>query len=98
MRKLSDEEEIVFLVDRVIATAERLGLDHSVRILKMARLDIVAQLNGITTRELQAFAAALSKQMEVDPAGVRPLRERYAKARARSKLRRTRPTRATRTP
>jgi hypothetical protein len=82
MDKLSDEVEIVLLADHLIAAAKRLGLDHAVRILKMARLDIVANLNGITTQELEAFASALSDRVEGHAAARRPVRARYWKARS----------------
>jgi hypothetical protein len=70
MPKRSDEVDIVAVTDQLIAMAERLGFNHAVRILKMAQLDIVAQLNGITTKELEAFASALSDRSQALPSEV----------------------------
>ena len=67
MKKLSDEVDIVAVIDQLIAMAERLGFNHAVHILKMAQLDIVAQLNGITTEELEVFASALSDRSQALP-------------------------------
>jgi hypothetical protein len=88
-----DEAELVAATDHLIASATAFGLDETVFILKMARLDMVARLNGITMQELKTFGAALAKRLEPQAAASRLIRQQYGEARARAKARRIRTTR-----
>jgi hypothetical protein len=88
-----DEAGLVAMVDYITESARAFGLDGTVFILKMARLDMVARFNGITVDELKAFCAALENRME--PAAPARSASNTAKHKRARRARRTR-TRMTR--
>ena len=63
----TEQHMLIKAADDLIAAVEGLGLDDAVYLLKMARLEMLVQLNGISAHELEAFACAVKQQDAEEP-------------------------------